>query len=95
MMHHEDEINIVNTDTPYDALDRMQQELLLDYDLAKLAEQLSEKQLIVCSNMFRDNPLTQWELAKEMGISQKAVNKLTRKVFKKAKAIGEYNIEKL
>lgn len=86
---------VADPDTPEHAYMRMQKEVQLDWDLMKLVEQLSPKQTAVCANMFADNPLNQRELAAQMGISQPAVAKLTRKVFKKAKAIGEYNNAKL
>ena len=91
----EEEFEVIDYDTPHHALMRVEKEIKLNINMGELFNQLSEKQRIVCINMFRDNPLTQRELAAEMGISQQAVNKLTRKVFNKAKAIGEYNIENM
>lgn len=92
-MTHDDETNLVDPLTVSDAYQRMQQELVLDLNLKKLKEQLSPKQVQVMENMFRADPLTQKELAEEMGTSQPAVAKLTRKVFKKAKEIGKYHVK--
>lgn len=79
----------VNNDTPYDAYVRMEQELVCDQKLDELRASLTEKQQMVFDNMMLANPLTQRELAGKMDVSQQSVSKLTRKVFKKAKAMAK------
>lgn len=94
-MGYNEDTDLPDTTCTYDAYHRMNQELVLDMNMEKLREGLSPKQLEVMENMFQANPLTQRELGKKMGISQQAVAKLTRKVFKKAKAIGRYYVRDL